>query len=84
MGPIHKMQPTCHKCGKNLALVGRIHNCTPLLRAMANNMDNTDVMANSMANTPLEPILAPDAYKYRDPEKRRAYMRELMRKKRAK
>jgi hypothetical protein len=72
------MQPTCHKCGKNLALVGRVHNCTPLL--MANAMAN----AVDMANTPLEPILAPAAYKYRDAEKRRAYMRELMRKKRAK
>jgi hypothetical protein len=30
------MQPTCVKCGKNLALVGRMHNCvvnTPVVNS---------------------------------------------------
>jgi hypothetical protein len=95
------MPPDCPTCGKNIALVGRVHNC------MANR---TSHMANDMANgnsssvltkvTPLGQAGSSDTltgtlsgaspngitracYRYRDPEKRREYMRGYMRKKRA-
>jgi hypothetical protein len=67
------MQPICVKCGKNLALVGRVHNCT---HTMANTQDVVANTASGMAN------VTPGTYKYRDAEKRRAYMREYMRGKR--
>jgi len=41
---------------------------------MANDLANSESMANNMANR--------DSYKYRDTEKRRAYQCEYMRKKR--
>jgi hypothetical protein len=65
----------CHKCGKNLALVGRIHNCTPLLMATVNTVVNTDTVVNAK-------LTARGAYP--GTEERRKYMREYMRKKRAK
>jgi hypothetical protein len=46
----------------------------PMANTMAKTMANTmakDVAKKSMAKTP--------TYRYRDPEKRRAYMRDLMR-----
>jgi hypothetical protein len=57
----------CPKCGRNLALVGRVHNCVA---------NAPDVVANAVANA-LEPYR-----RYKDKEKRKAYMREYMRKKR--
>jgi hypothetical protein len=65
----------CSRCGKNLALVGRIHNC------VANTMANTITMANVVANTweVAQPVAT---YKYRDAEKRRAYMKSYMAKRR--
>jgi hypothetical protein len=69
------MANNCPRCGKNLALVGNSHRC------MANKPDpvanKVDIVANepiAMANT--------KTYRYRDAEKRKAYMREYMRKKR--
>jgi hypothetical protein len=75
MGPIYKMQPTCHKCGKNLALVGRVHSCTPLLMAAVNTVVNTADVVNTAVNK---------RGAYPATEERRKYMREYMRKKRAK
>jgi hypothetical protein len=82
----------CSRCGKNLALVGRIHNC------VANTMANTITMANVVANTwdvaqpveqrPVKSLVAgsspavPATYQYRDAEKRRAYMKSYMAKRR--
>ncbi len=92
MSPSH-----CPDCGKNLALVGRVHLCPAPTAASGGHtkvtyahnghgiveirqpvnaviQDSAD-MAN-MAN-------ASTTYKHRDPDKRRAYQRDLMRKKRA-
>jgi hypothetical protein len=61
------MALSCPQCGKNLALVGIRHNCVA----------NAPVpVANTVANSS-EPHS-----RYRDKDKRRAYMREYMRKKR--
>lgn len=61
----------CPDCGANLALVGSRHRC------VANKPD--------MANTPTEDVANTDrssTYRYRDAEKRRAYMRDYMRERR--
>jgi hypothetical protein len=56
--------------------------CEVAARRSTNDMANTvPVVANSVANA--EPGVANKTYKYRDAEKRRAYQRELMRKRRA-
>lgn len=71
------MANICDKCGKNLALVGTRHNC------IANTIANTTSVANIVANKP--EIVANEIYaRYRDKDARREYMREYMRKKRAK
>jgi hypothetical protein len=55
------------------SLVGRVHNCSRIAA-------HRDELANAMAN--LAQPMANETYKYRNAEKRRAYMREYMRKKR--
>jgi hypothetical protein len=76
---------TCPHCAANLALVGRVHRC------MANtDMANSHV-ANGTSRRKGQPTLEsgrtvkvgePDTYRYRDAEKRRAYMRGYMKKRR--
>jgi hypothetical protein len=104
------MADFCDKCGRNLSLVGRIHNCSaslisPSLLAEAARQDRLsglvgdvangfEPMANSMANE-IRPSSLPEGagvgarqpaegetYKYRDAEKRRAYMKSYMSKRR--
>jgi hypothetical protein len=59
----------CKDCGLDLDLVGKSHRCIP---RMANTVAATDDVANTMANTT-------STYRYRDVERRRAYMRDYMR-----
>jgi hypothetical protein len=63
----------CKECGLDLDLVGRSHRCVP---RVANATQAAADVANAMANRTR-------TYRYRDVEKRRAYMREFMRRKRA-
>lgn len=63
----------CEVCGANLEIVGRRHRCVPMANIPGDVANSDENMANSVANT----------YRYRDPEKRRAYMREYMRRRRA-
>jgi hypothetical protein len=63
---------TCPHCGANVALVGKMHRCVPR-PAEPVDVANT-IRGGDVANT---------TYRYRDPAKRRAYMRELMRRRRA-
>lgn len=80
----------CDKCGANLALVGRVHNCqTRRLEQIHPNELNTPVAQEVNAvNAPSEEVnKAVNAVNkqrgaYPDSEKRREYMREYMRKKR--
>lgn len=66
----------CNICGANLALVGRIHNCRPQAKATPTPLvaNAAPVVVNKVANS--------RHGQYADKEKRRAYMREYMRKKR--
>jgi hypothetical protein len=67
----------CPKCGRNLALVGRIHNCssqpTPVVHAPVTVVH---------ADTPVVHANKSGEGRYSDAEKRRAYRREWMRRKR--
>lgn len=69
---------SCSVCGANLALVGRVHRCAPQPMANAHVVANEPkVVANVVANA------VPSRHgKYADAEKRRAYMRAYMAKKR--
>jgi hypothetical protein len=81
----------CERCGKNLALVGRSHNC------VANTMANTRKrVANNGDVAQLEerlpckqdvggstPLVSTNTYRYRDADKRKTYMRDYMRRQRA-
>lgn len=82
----------CPKCGANRNLVGYRHNCVPAAPALAsaehlaNQTSNDTRLANTLANTsakaPGRNRTSP-TYRYRNPTKRRLYMRDLMRRKRA-
>lgn len=86
----------CPTCGASYALVGRVHRCRVANTVdVANSMANM-IAAGEVALTdaPVGPVPAGTTrartgtrqvptYRYRDPEKRRAYMRQLMRRKRA-
>lgn len=67
----------CTRCGANLEMVGRAHRCVPSSRGV--------VAAKRAMPVEQPPVLRvkSKSYRYRDPEKRRAYMRDLMRRKRA-
>jgi hypothetical protein len=76
------MRP-CKICGLDLDLVGRSHRCVPRVANSALPMAN---IVDDVANTPppaVDVANSTSTYRYRDAERRRAYMRELMRKKRA-
>lgn len=73
----------CPRCGANLALVGRAHNCVAKQEPVAKpEMDVAKPVAKQLKDD------ATCYMRYRDPDSRRAYMRaymkEWMRKKRAK
>jgi hypothetical protein len=61
------MRP-CKLCGLDLDLVGKSHRCIP---RVANTTPTAVDVANAMANKA-------STYRYRDAEKRRAYMRRYM------
>jgi hypothetical protein len=68
------LSENCPRCGANLALVGRVHRCvaSPAQDSLArNHVANAIVprMANEGSAT----------YRYRSPDKRRAYMAVYMR-----
>jgi hypothetical protein len=74
-GPILDFAMNCERCGKNLALVGRSHNCVP----------------NTALVSPNVPNMSPNTAKWernakwrvRHPEQYREYMQAYMRKRRA-
>jgi hypothetical protein len=69
------MPNICRVCGANTDVVGRAHRCIARPEPMAKtDMAKTGVAKVDMAKK------AGSTYRYRDPEKRRAYQRELMRK----
>lgn len=71
----------CPLCGKNRAVVGRMHHCVPSQAARLIDVANADSMANDMANdtsTPGRKRSSP-TYRYRNPDKRRDYMAAYMR-----
>ena len=78
------MATYCPTCGKNLALVGRAHNCTPRAGVVA------EAKAGGAVAKPEKPVAKPAVEavapvakhysgRYRDVEKRKAYMRTYMR-----
>jgi hypothetical protein len=83
-----KLDP-CPRCGVDMKVWGRMHTCRPRSTAVANNsigdVANADGMANSVANEPRAPgrNRASPTYRYRNPDKRRACQRDLMRQRRA-
>jgi hypothetical protein len=93
------MKPNpCLLCGANLNVVGKVHRCVPLQIGTApTNIDvaneKTSDLANasSMANDANDRLAnetpgrnrASSTYRYRNPDKRRLYMRVLMRQRRA-
>jgi len=68
----------CLRCGRNLQLVGRAHRCLP---SVANGPDGSAAKVG-MANSRDVANGDSTTYRYRDPGTRRAYMRELMRRRR--
>lgn len=80
----------CHICGANLNVVGTRHRCVPRQANVANADHVANGMANNrtadVANGPSKPAglnRASTTYRYRSPDKRRLYMRNLMRQRRA-
>lgn len=87
----------CPRCGVDMSVWGRMHTCrprsAPVASASADDLANNSVsdvanaesMANDMANEPKAPgrNRASSTYRFRNPDKRRLYMRDLMRRRRA-
>jgi len=71
----------CKTCGKDLNLVGRVHNCTPGRTELGLEIEAG--LENAIEHV-MEPGNRVDGstYRYRDPEARRSYMRHYMRKRR--
>lgn len=74
----------CPTCGKNLALVGRAHNCVPkALVAAEAGAGSAVAKPEKPVAKPLPEVAKPVAKhysgRYRDVEKRKAYMRTYMR-----
>jgi hypothetical protein len=81
----------CSKCGKNLALVGRMHNCV-VANTVANTVANNRGLEKQLSRLPhkqeiagAEPAPATTSRhgKYADADKRKAYMRDYMARRRA-
>jgi hypothetical protein len=71
------MTNNCAQCGANLALVGRVHRCVPaVVTAQQTSVGQQEPVDSAKPSTG-------STYRYRDPEKWRAYMRDYMRKRRA-
>lgn len=82
------MMEICPKCQKNIALVGRRHQCQSVSEnSPASRPQPRATKTRSSAPSQPSPstLSAPQTttYEYRDPEKRRAYMREYAKKRRA-
>jgi hypothetical protein len=75
----------CTLCGANLALIGRAHRCIPRVDAqpVANAIDAGANVANAPPVSAGASVTYCYTYRYRDADKRRTYMRELMCKRRA-
>jgi hypothetical protein len=80
----------CKQCGVDMDKWGRMHVCRPRPTAVsAEHLANSSDVANaaSMANDGLANApgrnRASSTYRYRNPDKRRTYQRDLMRKLRA-
>ena len=89
------MANNCSVCGVDMERWGRLHICRPrcdVAQPVERRAVNADVAGSSpavAAKSPTGAIAAivrtvPGTYQYRDPEKRRAYQRDYMRKKRGK
>ena len=66
----------CPDCGANLDLVGSRHRCVPKPKTEMRPAVNTKPdVANDVANTA---AVANATYRYRDVEKRRAYIKSYM------
>ena len=80
------MANNCSICGKNLDLVGGVHNCVPL-QTIGQNLPGhgkeTGPSKKPGENKPKRRVTKGSSYQYRDPEKRKAYMRSYMAKRRA-
>jgi len=73
----------CPKCGKNLELVGKVHNCAV---NKCDNAANKEEVAANEAVYKLGGEIIPPSYvksRFRDINKRRRYMRGYMAKRRA-
>jgi hypothetical protein len=83
-----QMAEICQKCGRNLALVGRIHNCSlidPGLLREASRQDRLSGLVGDVVNTePVVNTVVNKRGKYPNTEKRRAYMKSYMAKRRNK
>jgi hypothetical protein len=76
---------TCDGCGKEYGHAQKWwHDKCEATNSMANAASNTPDVANDKASATNGVANESNTYKYRDPEKRRAYQREYMRNKRAK
>jgi hypothetical protein len=64
----------CSRCGKNLALVGRSHNC------VSNTVSNEPIVSNCVSNSEETRL---KIWRRRNPERYREYMAAYMRKRRA-
>lgn len=76
---------TCPRCGANLALVGRIHRCVALggLKP-APTVPNKPTVPNSDPVPNKSGAARVARWRAVNPERHRVYMRELMRRRRAK
>lgn len=73
----------CEVCGANLAIVGRRHRCVPMANIPEDVANGDENMANAAPDMANRENGVANTYRYRDVEKRRAYMREYMRRRRA-
>jgi hypothetical protein len=77
----------CPLCGANRNVVGKVHRCLPLqivAEPTSTDVANLPSMANEhLANNTPGRNRASTTYRYRNPDKRRTYMRDLMRRRRA-
>lgn len=81
------MKPNpCPLCGVDMSVWGRMHTCRPPstadTSASAEHVANAGSVIEHLANRPGR-NRASTTYRYRNPTKRRLYMRNLMRQRRA-
>ena len=80
----------CKTCGKDLSLVGRVHNCVPVFEPLVTHEEAVGAVQEFMETVKPEDTpfgesgnrVDGSTYKYRDKESRREYMKEYMRKRR--